>query len=80
MIWKTVQTAIGFENPPELNNSLLMNVSEEYTTYDVPLKLMTRAFNCIIDVEQEIEKGLPLNCSFKLKDATVEDIISISTS
>ena len=71
-------TAIGFEKT-ELNISV--SVSEEYLTYDVPLELMTRALNCSLDdVEKEIEKGLPLNCSFKLKDTTVEEIISISTS
>ena len=68
-------TAIGFEKA-ELNISLLMNLSEEYLTYDVPLELTTRALNCLLgDVEQEIEKCLPLNCSFKLKDTTVHQYI-----
>lgn len=73
-------SAIAFEKT-ELNISLLMNVHDEYATYEVPICMVAAALGCNTeDIETELQNNLPLQCSFILKDSTVEEIISITKS
>lgn len=73
-------SAIAFEKT-ELNISLLMNVHDEYATYEVPICMIAAALGCNTeDIETELQNNLPLQCSFILKDSTVEEIISITKS
>ncbi|XP_062590718.1 uncharacterized protein LOC134252294, partial [Saccostrea cucullata] len=61
---KVQGSVIGFHKA-ELHISLLMNVKDDYLTYDVPLEMMSKALDCTLEnLESEIEKKLPLQCSF----------------
>lgn len=50
-----------------------MNVHDEYATYEVPICMIAAALGCNTeDIETELQNNLPLQCSFILKDSTVE--------
>lgn len=58
-----------------------MNAHDEYATYEVPICMIAAALGCNTeDIETELQNNLPLQCSFILKDSTVEEMISITKS
>jgi hypothetical protein len=51
---------------------------EDYKEYEASLELMASTLACeVTALEEELEGKLPLKCSLRLKDTTVQEILSL---